>query len=136
MNKLRTEEEIRTYLMLANRNITEENLIADALQVEKKYEKELLDGTYEYGIHADFYNNPFILEDENEVAELKFVDQIGGIIVYKPIYIVDENDKCIYEYCDAICECSDCNCCEYYRPNYERDKELLEDLRLELSEQR
>ena len=46
------------------------------------------------------------------------------------------NKKCKWEYCNAICECSNCNDCEYYRPNYQRDKELLEDLRLELSEQR
>ena len=45
-----------------------------------------------------------------------------------------KDNRCIYEYCDAICECNDCNFCEHYRPNYERDKELLEDLRLELQE--
>ena len=86
MRKLRTEEEIRIYLLLNNRDTVEEKLIADALQVEKKYEKELLEGRYEYGTYADYHNNPFVLEDEDEVEELKFIEQIGGIVVYEPIF--------------------------------------------------
>ena len=89
MKALRTEEEIKIYLLLNNRDAVEEKLVADALQVEKKYEKELLDGKYEYGTYADYYNNPFVLEDEDEVEELKFIEQIGGIVVYEPIYKID-----------------------------------------------
>ena len=89
MKALRTPEEIKIYLLLNNRDVETEELVTDALQVEKKYEKELLDGKYEYGIHADYYNSPFVLEDENEVEELKFIEHIGGIVVYEPIYKID-----------------------------------------------
>lgn len=85
MKALRTEEEIRVYLLLNNRDSVEEKLVADALQVEKKYEKELLEGKYEYAIYADYHNNPFVLEDEDKVKELNFIEQIGGIVVYEPI---------------------------------------------------
>ena len=44
--------------------------------------------------------------------------------------------KCIWEYCDEKCECSDCIYCHHYRPNYKEEKQLLEDLRLEQNEQR
>jgi len=89
MKALRTKEEIRIYLLLNNKDNIEEKLIADALQVEKKYEKELLEGKYEYGTYSDYYNNPFVLEDEDKVKELKLIEQIGGIVVYEPIFKTD-----------------------------------------------
>ena len=85
MKRLRTEEEIRNYLIL-NKDAVADKLVLDALQVEEKYEKELLNGKYEYCVYADFQNNPYILEDERKI---KFIEQIGGIVVYETI------SKCI-----------------------------------------
>lgn len=28
------------------------------------------------------------------------------------------NGKCIWEYCDEKCECSECANCSHYRPDY------------------
>lgn len=30
--------------------------------------------------------------------------------------------KCIYEYCDEVCKCSECKNCSYYRPKYDIEK--------------
>lgn len=85
MKTLRTEEEIREYLMINNNGSVEEKLVADAIQVEKKYVKELMGGVYEYSTYADYHNCPNIMEDENVVKELKFIEQIGGVVVYEPV---------------------------------------------------
>lgn len=45
------------------------------------------------------------------------------------------NGRCIWEYCNEKCECSECINCPHYRPNYKKEKELLEDLRMEQQEQ-
>jgi hypothetical protein len=63
-----------------------------------------------------------------KLVRIKFIKEMNDM----PI----KNKKCKWEYCNETCECEDCNYCEHYRPNYKRDKELLEDLRLELQEQR
>lgn len=31
--------------------------------------------------------------------------------------------KCIYEYCDENCECSECVDCPHYRPDYIKEEE-------------
>lgn len=31
--------------------------------------------------------------------------------------------KCIWEYCDAKCECSECANCPHYRPDYKEEKQ-------------
>lgn len=84
---MRTIEEIKTYLMLNDRfPEKEQELIENALIVEKIYAKEIEDGKYEYALVSDFINSPFILEDEDEVDKLIEIEQIGGIVVYKPIF--------------------------------------------------
>lgn len=88
---MRTSEEIKTYLMLhKHENIDIENIIKDAIFIEKQYEKELQENKYEYALVCDFINSPFILEDENEVEYLKKIKQIGGLIVYEPIYYKED----------------------------------------------
>lgn len=83
---MKTVEEIREYLNVGTTNEVEETLISNAMEIEKKYEKELDTGNYGYGIEADFISSPFILEDENEVEDLEKIDQIGGVVFYKKIY--------------------------------------------------
>lgn len=46
-----------------------------------------------------------------------------------------KNKRCIYEYCNEICEYSECSYCPYYRPNYKEEKELFYDLLMEQQEQ-
>ena len=90
---MRTIEEIKTYLMLNDRfPEKEQELIENALIVEKIYAKEIEDGKYEYALVSDFINSPFILEDEDEVDKLIEIEQIGGIVVYKPIFS-DSNEE-------------------------------------------
>lgn len=31
--------------------------------------------------------------------------------------------KCIWEYCDEKCECSECEKCPHYRPDYKKETE-------------
>lgn len=83
---MRTVEEIRDYLNIGTANEVEDILIANAMEIEKKHETELASGDYGYGIEADFVSLPFILEDEDEVEDLKKIDQIGGVVLYKKIY--------------------------------------------------
>lgn len=78
--------EIKEYLNIGTANEVEKTLISNALEIEKKYETELVSGDYGYGIEADFISFPFILEDEDEVKDLEKIEQIGGIIFYKKIY--------------------------------------------------
>ena len=81
---MRNETEIKEFLLINNRDKTERTLLANAIEVEQKYEKELKEGKYNYAIYSDYVNNPDVLEDES-VKELKIIEQIGGIIVYEPI---------------------------------------------------
>ena len=83
---MRTVEEIRDYLNIGTVNEVEETLVANAMEIEKKYETELTSGNYGYGIEADFVSSPFILEDEDEVKDLIRIDQIDGIVFYKKLY--------------------------------------------------
>ena len=83
---MKTVEEIRDYLNIGTANEVEKTLIANAMEIEKKYETELASGNYGYGIEADFVSSPFILEDEDEVKDLIKIDQIGGIVFYKKLY--------------------------------------------------
>lgn len=84
---MRTPEEIKEYLMLNDRFPEKEKaLIENALIVEKLYAEEIENGEYEYALVSDFINSPFILEDEDEVDKLIEIKQIGGIVVYKPIF--------------------------------------------------
>ena len=90
---MRTIEEIKTYLMLNDRFPEKgKALIENALIVEKLYAKEIENGEYEYALVSDFINSPFILEDEDEVNKLIEIEQIGGIVVYKPIFS-DSNEE-------------------------------------------
>ena len=90
---MRTPEEIKEYLMLNDRFPEKEKaLIENALIVEKLYAKEIENGEYEYALVSDFINSPFILEDEDEVDKLVEIEQIGGIVVYKPIFS-DSNEQ-------------------------------------------
>ena len=82
---MRTTEEIKEYLNVG-RDIVSEQLIKDAIKIEKQYEKELLSGNYGYAIEADFINSPFILEDEETIKELIKVKQIGGVVLYQIIF--------------------------------------------------
>lgn len=81
-----TKEEIRDYLNIGTANEVEETLVANAMEIEKKYETELASGNYGYGIEADFVSSPFILEDEDEVQDLVKIDQIGGVVFYQKLY--------------------------------------------------
>jgi hypothetical protein len=79
--------------MLNNRFLeTERALVENALTVEKFYAKELEEGKYEYALVSDFINSLFILEDEDEVDNLIQIEQIGGIVVYKPVFS-DSNEE-------------------------------------------
>jgi hypothetical protein len=91
---MRTFEEIKEYLMIFGRfsKETEEKIINKALLVEKIYAKEIENGDFEYALLSDFINSPFILEDEDEVEKLVKIDQIGSIVVYKPIF-TDDNEE-------------------------------------------
>lgn len=83
---IRTKEEILDYLILPNKNYDEDivlALIKDAQTVEDKYYIQLKEHEYEYALLCDFINSPFILEDEDEEIELKKVDRVGGIVVYR-----------------------------------------------------
>lgn len=82
---MRTTEEIKDYLNVG-RDIVSEQLIKDAIKIEKQYEKELLSGNYGYAIEADFINSPFILEDEETIKELIKVKQIGGVVLYQILF--------------------------------------------------
>ena len=82
---MRTTEEIKEYLNVG-RDIVSEQLIKDAIKIEKQYEEELLSGNYGYGIEADFINSPFILEDEETIKELIKVKQIGGVVLYQILF--------------------------------------------------
>lgn len=31
--------------------------------------------------------------------------------------------KCMWEYCDEKCECSECENCSHYRPDYKKTEE-------------
>ena len=85
---MRTVEEIRDYLMLNNRtDEVNKELIRDALFVEENYSKDIENNNFEYALLCDFENSPFVLEDEDEVEYLEKIEQVGGIVVYKPIYI-------------------------------------------------
>ena len=46
-----------------------------------------------------------------------------------------QNKLCKYEYCDEVCECSDCRYCPHFRPNHTKDKDLFYDLLMEQQEQ-
>lgn len=84
---MKTQYEIMEYLMVLSRNIDNiDDILKDANKVEEKYKNEIENEGYEYALYSDFINSPFILEDEDLVSELKKIDQIGGIIVYKPIF--------------------------------------------------
>lgn len=48
---------------------------------------------------------------------------------------MESNGRCIWEYCNEKCECSECINCPHYRPNYKEEKDFLEELRLEQQEQ-
>jgi hypothetical protein len=81
---MRTIDEIKNYLMLHKHdNINVEDIIKNALIIEKNYPN------YEYALLCDFINSPFILEDEDEVEYLEKIKEIGGLVVYKPIYRED-----------------------------------------------
>lgn len=78
---MRTPAEIKEYLILHNHdNINIEEVIKDALFIEENYPD------HEYALLCDFYNSPFILEDEDEVEYLEKIKEVGGLVVYKPIY--------------------------------------------------
>lgn len=84
---MRTPQEIMEYLMLYNRtDIKVDDIIKDALLVEVCYASQIKENSHEYALACDFINSPFILEYEDEVERLEKVDEIGGLIVYKPIY--------------------------------------------------
>ena len=78
---MRTEKEIMEYLVIGRETEIEKDLIKDAILVEEKYATEIANGTIGYGIVADYESSPFILEDE-DIATMEKVEQIGGIIVY------------------------------------------------------
>ena len=89
---MRTVDEIKEYLMINNySNIDIEEIIKDALFIETNYRKDIRDNNYEYALICDFINSPFILEDEDEVDKLELIEQVGGLIVYKPIYKNEED---------------------------------------------
>lgn len=84
---MKTKYEIMEYLMVLSRNIDNiDDILKDANKVEEKYKNEIENEGYEYALYSDFINSPFILEDEDLVSELKKIDQIGGIVIYKPIF--------------------------------------------------
>lgn len=75
--------------MLGNRaSVNLDSIIKDALFVEEKYSKDIEEGNYEYALLCDFINSPFILEDEDEVERLEKIEQIGGLVVYRPVFYV------------------------------------------------
>ena len=84
---MRNKQEIMEYLMVLSRDINNlDDILKDAKKVEEKYRDKIENEGYEYALYSDFVNSPFILEDEDLVSELKKIDQIGGIVVYKPIF--------------------------------------------------
>ena len=84
---MRTVEEIKEYLMIDNHTeISLDNIIKKALFIEDKYLKDIEKNHYGYALLCDFINSPFILEDEDEVDELKVIERVGDLIVYEPIF--------------------------------------------------
>ena len=91
-NKLRTKEEIKEYLFLPNDCEISRQLLDDAIEVEKKYAKELDEGIYGYAVECDFNCTPFILEDEDVVEGLRAIDKIGDVVVYEIIFSEESED--------------------------------------------
>ena len=84
---MRTPAEIKEYLMLHNHERVDiEGIMKDALFIEENYVKHIREDNYEYALSCDFYNSPFILEDEDMVDRLEKIEEIGGLVVYRPVY--------------------------------------------------
>ncbi len=79
---MRTRQEILSYL-----NLTEDyyecvdSLVETAQQIEQEYEEELLEGSVGYGLHCDFVNTPWILED----CDIEKIAEVNGIVIYKKL---------------------------------------------------
>ena len=83
MNNQRTIEEIKSYLMIHSRDLTDvDTIIKQAQNWEKEYETELNHHIYEYALLSDFINSPFILEDE-DVTEMIEIKRENGLVLYK-----------------------------------------------------
>ena len=60
-----------------------EKYIKAAERIEQDFAKELADGTYGYGLHCDFVNNPTLLEDGNDYPTLIEVTNYDGVVIYE-----------------------------------------------------
>ena len=79
---MRTRQEILSYLNLAEGyDECVDSLVETAQQIEQEYEEELLEGSVGYGLHCDFYSEPWILED----CEIEKIAEVNGIVLYKKL---------------------------------------------------
>lgn len=82
---MRNTTEIMEYLKVGqNRQSWEAKTLDKALEIEKRYQKEISDGTVGYALICDFDCSPFILEDEDKtemIEKERFKE--AGLVVYE-----------------------------------------------------
>ena len=79
---MRNRQEILEYLFVPENldDIIDIDAVIDtAQQIEQEYEEELLEGSVGYGLHCDFHNTPWVLED----CEIEKIAEVNGIVIYK-----------------------------------------------------
>lgn len=81
---MRTTQEIKEYLMINNRDLTNIDLLINQAQKWEKEYPQIKNGIYGYGIEADFISTPFILEDE-DFTEMKEIKRQNGLVLYEII---------------------------------------------------
>ena len=91
--------EIMEYLQIGepSRTCWEGKTIDKALEIEKKFAKEIEAGRIGYGLICDFDSNPYVLEDEDltTITEItRFVEE--GLVLYS---IKDKEEKMYCEHC-------------------------------------
>lgn len=81
---MKTREEIMDYLIIYENTSNLETFIESAMIAEKKYNQQLENGEYGYGLECDFDSRPYVLESE-DFDSLKEVERINGVVVYERI---------------------------------------------------